>query len=135
MNSVIEEIQGAIYLLGERIGAPRSLLVIKSSSPEDGSPHVEIKSGEFNYVCSERGFEIYGRRTVYLDELLYWIISGVAFKLASDYELTNRIVGVDSRRLLFSKYVSILGRISKEWEKKASDEVELILINAPYSDA
>lgn len=134
MNSVIEKIQESTYSLGEKIGAQRSFLVIKNSSPEDGSPHVEVKPGEFNYVCSERGFEIYRRRTASLDELLYWIISGVAFKLASDYELANRIVGVDSRRLLFSKYISILGRISEEWKKKASDEVELILINAPYSD-
>lgn len=134
MNSVIEKIQESTYSLGEQIGASRSLLVIKNSSPEDGSPHVEVKLGEFNYVCSERGFEIYRRRTASLDELLYWIISGVAFKLASDYELANRNVGVDSRRLLFSKYVSILGRVSEEWEKKASDEVELILINNPYSD-
>ncbi|WP_239065515.1 Imm63 family immunity protein [Pseudomonas fluorescens] len=134
MSSVIEEIQKAIYSLGERIGAPRSLLIVKSSSPEDGSPHVEVKSDEFNYVCSERGFEIYRRRTASLDELLYWIVSGVAFKLASDYELANRVVGVDSRRLLFSQYVSILGRISDEWKKRASDEVELILINAPYLD-
>ncbi|MTD19700.1 hypothetical protein GIR22_11255 [Pseudomonas sp. CCM 7891] len=96
---------------------------------------MEINSGEFDYVCSERGFEIYRRRTASLDELLYWIISSVAFKLASDYELANRIFGVDSRRLIFSKYISILGQVNEEWEKKASDEVKLILINAPYSDA
>ncbi|MFC6339702.1 Imm63 family immunity protein [Pseudomonas karstica] len=135
MKSVIEKIQESTYSLGEQIGASRSLLIVKSSSPEDGSPHVEINSGEFDYVCSERGFEIYRRRTASLDELLYWIISSVAFKLASDYELANRIFGVDSRRLIFSKYISILGQVNEEWEKKASDEVKLILINAPYSDA
>ncbi|MCE1114314.1 MULTISPECIES: Imm63 family immunity protein [Pseudomonas] len=134
MSSTIEEIQEAIYSLGERIGAPRSLLIVRDSSPENGSPHVEIRSDGFDYVCSERCFEIFRKRTNSLDELMYWIISGVAFNLASDYELANRSVGADSRRLLFSQYVSILGRVSDEWEKKAADEVESILINAPYSD-
>lgn len=134
MKSVIEEIQKSVYSLGEKIGAPRCLLVVRNSSLENGSPHVEVKSDGFDYVCSERCFEIFRKHTASLDELLYWIISGVAFKLASDYELANRRVGVDSRRLLFFQYVSILGRISEEWERKAADEIESILINAPYSD-
>ncbi|WP_074819938.1 Imm63 family immunity protein [Pseudomonas syringae] len=134
MKSVIEEIQKSVYSLGEKIGAPRCLLVVRNSSPENGSPHVEVKSDGFDYVCSERCFEIFRKHTASLDELLYWFISGVAFKLASDYELANRRVGVDSRRLLFFQYVSILGRISEEWERKAADEIESILINAPYSD-
>ncbi|QVK34983.1 hypothetical protein KIJ28_24995 [Pseudomonas syringae] len=95
---------------------------------------MEVKSDGFDYVCSERCFEIFRKHTASLDELLYWFISDVAFKLASDYELANRRVGVDSRRLLFFQYVSILGRISEEWERKAADEIESILINAPYSD-
>ncbi|MDD2029993.1 Imm63 family immunity protein [Pseudomonas sp. 39167] len=133
--SSIAEIQEAVYSLGEQIGAPRSLLVVKESSPEDGSPHVEVKSNEYSYVCSERCFEIYRKRTTSLDDLLYWIISAVAFKLASDFEVANRIADADSRRLLFSKYISILGLISEEWHKKASDEVESILTKAPYSDS
>lgn len=134
MKSVIEEIQEAIYSAGEKIGAPRSILVVKTSSPENGSPHVEVKSDGFYYVCSERCFEIFRKHTASFDELVYWIVSDVASKLASDYELANRRVGVDSRRLLFLQYVSILGRISEAWERKASDEVESILIKAPYLD-
>ncbi|RMN40248.1 Immunity protein 63 [Pseudomonas syringae] len=134
MKSVTEEIQEAVYSVGEKIGAPRSILVVKTSSPENGSPHVEVKSDGFDYVCSERCFEIFRKHTTSFDELLYWFISDVASKLASDYELANRRVGVDSRRLLFLQYVSILGRISEEWERKAADEVESILIEAPYLD-
>ncbi|WP_241229298.1 Imm63 family immunity protein [Pseudomonas syringae] len=134
MKSVIEEIQEAIYSLGEKIEAPRSLLVVRNGSPENGGPHVEVISDGFDYVCSERFFEVFRKHTASLDELLYWFISDVASKLASDYELANRRVGSDPRRLLFFQYVSILGRISGEWERRAADEVESILINAPYSD-
>lgn len=94
MKPTIEEIQKVANLLGEKIGAPRSLLIVKYRSPEDGSPHVEIKPEGFDYVCSERCYEIYRKHTTSLDELLYWIVSDVAFRLASDYELANRISGV-----------------------------------------
>ncbi|QOF82200.1 MULTISPECIES: Imm63 family immunity protein [unclassified Pseudomonas] len=130
----MEEIRAAVYELGKKIGAPRALLLVRGSSPEDGSPHVEIHDNGFDYVCSERGCEIYRRHTDFVDDLLYWIISGVALRLASDYELANRAEGVDFRRLYFSKYISILGEISEEWKEKASNEVREILASAPYVD-
>jgi hypothetical protein len=130
----IKEIQGAVHLLGEKIGAPKSFLVVMSSSLEDGSPHVEIKSDGFDYVCSERGCEIYRKHTASVDELLYWIMNGVAFRLASDYELAHRDTGVDSRRLLFSKYISLVDKMNSEWRGRVVAEVDSVLMNAPYLD-
>lgn len=134
MLSTIKQIQEDVYLVGDKIGAPRSLLVVKDKSSEDGSPHVEIKTSGFDYVCSERGVEIYRRSTESYQELLYWIVSGVAFQLASKFELANRVGGLDSRRLIFSKYISMLGGVSCSWGEKASNEIAGILETAPYSD-
>ncbi|MCL6690862.1 immunity 63 family protein [Pseudomonas sp. R3.Fl] len=130
----IEDIQVCVYELGKKVGAPRSLLLVRGNSPEDGSPHVEINSNGFEYVCSERGCEIYRKHTDIVEELLYWIMSGVVFRLASDYELANRVEGVDFRRLYFSKYISIFGEISGEWKERASNEVLEILESTPYVD-
>lgn len=134
MCSDVAEIQKAVYSLGEKIGAPKSLLIVRFSSSEDGRPYVEVKSGFFDYVCSERGFEIYRKSAASMDELLYWIISGVAFELATDYELANRVAGADSRRIIFSRYISLLSLASGEWGKRGGDEVRLTLMSAPYSD-
>jgi hypothetical protein len=132
MMPSIEAIQDAVYSLGDRVGAPRSLLIVRSSSPEDGSPHIEIKSDGFNYVCLERGYEIYRKHTESIDELLYWIMSGVAFRLASDYELAHRVAGKDPRRLLFSKYISLVGQMSSDWVERVVAEVDSVLTSSPY---
>ena len=118
MVSNIGELQQTVNLIGDKLGAPKSMLLVRVSSPEDGTPHVEFKSGGFEYVSSERSYEIFRKYTRSLDELLFWIISRVALNMAIDYELSHRVAGKDSRRMIFEKYLSELSRINKEWEKK-----------------
>lgn len=50
------------------------MLLVRVSSPEDGTPHVEFKGGGFEYVFSERSYEIFRKYTRSLDKLLFWII-------------------------------------------------------------
>lgn len=118
MVSNIGELQQTVNLIGDKLGAPKSMLLVRVSSPEDGTPHVEFKSGGFEYVSSERSYEIFRKYTRSLDELLFWIISRVALNMAVDYELSHRVAGKDSRRMIFEKYLSELSRINKEWGKK-----------------
>lgn len=134
MVSNIGELQQAVNLIGDKLGAPKSMLLVRENSPEDGTPHVEFKNDGFEYISSERGYEIFRKHTRSLDELLFWIISRVAFNMAVEYELHHRVTGKDSRRMIFEKYLSELSRINKEWEKKASDEIKAILITAPFVD-
>ena len=135
MVSNFGELQKTVSLIGAKLGAPKSMLLVRESSPEDGTPHVEFKSEGFEYVSSERGYEIFRKHTRSLDELLFWIISRVAFNMAVDYELSHRVAGKDSRIMIFEKYLSELSRINKEWGKKASDEIEAVLLAAPFSDS
>ena len=135
MVSNFGELQKTVSLIGAKLGAPKSMLLVRESSPEDGTPHVEFKSEGFEYVSSERGYEIFRKHTHSLDELLFWIISRVAFNMAVDYELSHRAAGKDSRIMIFEKYLSELSRINKEWGKKASDEIEAVLLAALFSDS
>ena len=57
MVSNFGELQKTVSLIGAKLGAPKSMLLVRESSPEDGTPHVEFKSEGFEYVSSERGYE------------------------------------------------------------------------------
>jgi hypothetical protein len=132
MASDLDDLQSSVWLIGEKLEAPKSLLSVRDRSPEDGSPHVEFKGDGFDYVSSEKGCEIFRKHTGSMDELLFWILSGVAFDMAVEYELHHRVVGEDSRRVIFEKYISSLNKIDAAWARKASDELDVILLSNPF---
>jgi len=96
---------------------------------------VEFKDDGFDWVSSERGYDIFRKHTRSLDELLFWIVSDVAFNMAVEYELHHRISGMDSRRIIFEKYILELNKINAEWAEKASGQLDLILLSNPFSSA
>lgn len=134
MSVSIEEVQGLVNDLGEKIDASASLLIVRSAPLGDGSPHIEIHDNRFDYVVSERGIEFSRKSTDSLDELLYWILHGVAVRMALDYELRNREHGFDFRRKYFSRMIFLLERINHAWGRRARFEVEEILKTSPYND-
>lgn len=131
----IRELQSIIDELGAKIDAPKSLLIILSSPADDGAPYVELHDKNFNYISSERGYEIYNKSTGSLDELIYWIMARVARQMAMKYELENREGGCDTRRLYFSKFIQLLGEIKPEWAELARLDVDEILKTSPYIDS
>lgn len=135
MASGLDDLQRSVGLIGEKLGAPKSLLLVRDRSPEDGSPHVEFKDDGFDYVSSERGYEVFRKHAGSLDELLFLIISGVAFEMAVEYELHHRVAGRDSRRVIFEKYISDLNKINPAWARKASDELDAVLLSNPFVDS
>ncbi|MEX5573765.1 Imm63 family immunity protein [Pseudomonas lijiangensis] len=135
MIASIQEIQSMVDRLGERVGAPKSLLVVLSAPADDGTPYVEIHDHGFSYVSSERGYEIYNKSTNSLDELLYWIMKCVVQRMAVKYELDNRVGGFDTRRIYFSKFVKIFDEINPEWTRLARRDVDEILKVSPYLDS
>ena len=135
MVTSLDEIQSVVYGFGEKISAPKSLLIVRSAPADDGCPYVEIKGDVFSYVSSERGRELYRKSTHSLDELLYWIMSRAARQMAMEYELENRLDGCDARRIYFSRFIYLLGEIRTEWGEAARQEVEGILKNSPYVDS
>jgi hypothetical protein len=124
-------IQRRVKALAGSLG--KSDYTIRSGSPEDGSPHVEV-SDAYYFVVRERGVELSRRRTSDLDELLYWILEGLASSIAWDFELRHRREGKDPRRQGFAKQVELLATLSPDWaERKRAEQAE-ILKRHPFRD-
>ena len=110
------------------------MLTVRSTPSGFGDPHVEIDNKGSHYVIWERGREHERRTTEELDELLYWLMKDIVFRMASDYELHHRIPNQDFRRLLFNTKLNLLKRINADFYNRGKDEIDKILIDAPYND-
>ena len=131
----LTEIQNIAKDLASRINAPIHLLPTFSNPIGDATPNIEIdNSGRYHFVISERGTEYERKITSDLNDLMYWIFSGVTFSMACDYELKNRIEDKDSRRIMFAKQEELLGLLNKDWEERERNEHKSILINNPFDD-
>lgn len=134
MNVSIEEIQSEVFLLGKKIDAPKSLLLVSDVPVEDGTPYVELVSNNFRYLSSDRGYEIFRKSTSSLDDLLYWIISRAAHQMSVAFEIKNRLSGDDPRRLQFYRFLELMNAISESWGMRAKLEIEKILEASPFID-
>ena len=131
----LTEIQNLAKDLASRINAPIHLLPTISTPIGDATPNIEVdNSGLYHFVISERGTEYERKITSDIDELMYWIFSGVTFSMACDYELNNRIEDKDSRRIMFAKQEELLGVLNRDWQERERKEHESILINNPFDD-
>lgn len=104
-----------------------------TEATHDGGPHVEYRNRIFAYVVTERGNEYERRETSDPDELLYWLVSDVTGQAAQRFELANRVVGRDSRRL-FAKHVELFENIRADWGHRKREEYERVLKEHPYHD-
>ena len=127
----VPTIQRRVKALAGRLG--RSDLTIRSSSTQDGSPHIEVDDS-YSFVVCERGVELQRRKTTDLDELLFWILENVTSNLAWNYELQHRRDGEDSRRQAFAKQVELLSLLSPDWGDRQKAELEEILARHPFRD-
>jgi hypothetical protein len=105
-----------------------------TSRTDDGSAHVELIDGKFNYVVTERGVEFDRRIALDESEVLYWLLSSVTAAIASQFELEHRIAGQDSRRQRFAKDVELLGRMDPSWAASKDLEYKQILARYPFRD-
>jgi hypothetical protein len=107
---------------------------IQTRRQDDGAPHIELVSGRYDYVVTERGLELERRTASTEDELLYWLMSDVATSIALELELENRTSGQDSRRQWFSKRIELLARLSPEWARRKELEYAQVLSEHPFRD-
>ena len=119
----------------DRLGVPEARFPYQSQPAHDGSPHVEVTDDHYHFVVTERGTELERRSTPDVDELLYWLLQGVTFGLACEFELRHRVAGQDFRRLLFAKQLELLRRLSPDWERKRASEIERVLQQHPFNDS
>ena len=134
MGVSINSIQQQVWKLASKINAPKSLTTVFATSPQDGRPHVEIHKDEFRLVTMERGALFSEKVTEDLDILLYWIFRSITSRIAQDYELKHRVEHQDSRRIMFSKQLKLMSKLSSSWHNRMRDEIDAILVANPYVD-
>jgi hypothetical protein len=132
--TTLAEIEKLVRGLAAQIDAPEGTLPTFGYSEDGARPHVEIDSRGFHYVVVERGQEQSRLTTPVQDELLRIVFNSITFSLACSFELRNRIGARDSRRLMFSKQVELLAKLSPSWAaREVGDHIE-ILRKHPFDD-
>ena len=129
-----EQIRAETDRLRALIGAPDNVCPLLSSSFGDGSPFLRIVADGYIYANEERGHVYNERKTQDLDELLYWIMKDITFSMAVDYEVANRVLHADFRRLLFAKDLELLGSLKPEWRERKQREYDAVLAQYPFND-
>lgn len=130
----LEHVKAEVRRLAKQLDAPAYLLPTYDSPLGDATPFIEIVRGAFHFVVSERGTEFERRVTRDLDELLYWVFTGVTFELASTWEVAHRRPGEDSRRQLFARQEELLGSRSPAWAERCREEHAQVLREHPFRD-
>lgn len=127
-------IKSRYYSIARQLKAPAAHVHFATTPQHDGSPHIEQKGGDFCYVVTERGTDYERRRTADTDELLFWLVSDLTWRVAIDYELRHRVPGKDVRRLLFKRHLELLARVKREWSQRKTAEYDLVLNEHPFCD-
>ena len=134
-NPSLAAIERRFRELCARIDPSLSGVALVRTAQHDGSSHVEIDEQGMHLVTTERGIELDRRTTKDDCELLYWLVSDVAWGRASVYELNHRMPGQSFRRLLFAKTLEYLEAVDPAWAAAKRDEFAQILDAHPYDDA
>jgi len=129
-----KEIKDAIFSLAEKVGIKYPYRLVRFGPSSDGEPYIEFAFNEYCLVYSERGVEFDRKKTQDPDVLIFWILDIGVSEIAMEYELKNRLDGVDFRRIYFDKYLEIFSLAGEKWKIMAQEKVEEILLNHPYRD-
>ena len=117
----------------KKIDGDIGLLPEINNSNDFAKPFIEIDRYGYNYLCRERGEEIFRKIPFDLDELLYEVFDNVTFELATKWEVKNRKNNEDFRLQLFAKQVDLMTRINKAFGERISDKLQRILKFEPLT--
>ena len=130
----IEQIQIEYNEYCRRINPAILNALIQTTRGDDGTSHLEITDDTYHYIATERGLDLSKKSTRDKDELLYWLVSELAWGLASTYEFKNRIKGQSFRRVLFAKTIENLNKANPAWAERKQKEFDAILAIHPFND-
>jgi hypothetical protein len=112
-------------------GDPKLLPEVNTSNG-DGNPYIEIDRYGYNYVCNDRGKELFRKLPFDIDELVYEVLKDVTSAMASKWGVKNRKEGEDPRRQLFAKQVELMGKIRPDFGQRIEKELQWFLRQAPF---
>ena len=127
----LNQIQSRFRTIADQLGSRRSL---PTTPQDDGIAHAEHLFDNYFFVRTERGAEFERRVTKVPDELLSWFVRDLTSEIASNWELTHRMPGEDSRRLYFKKHVELLRSINESWADLQQDYYDTVLTRSPFDD-
>ena len=130
----IGEIREIVKSLGREVGASQDLTKVLDGPGGNGEAFVKVSEEFYEYIIEERGYIFETRATKNVEDVLYWIMNDVIFKVASEYEIKNRVAGRDFRRLLFDKEIELFKRINLKWAERRKEERGRRLAPYPYND-
>lgn len=135
-KSSLLRIKRKINELAGRIDAPRKLRPSYGSFDYDvDSFFIEIdKKGVMRLIETEKGQVHEVRRTLDLDELLYWIFTNITFSMAFKLAIEKPIGSMDRRKLIFQFQEELLGKLNPKWKEKIHTEYKEFLKNHPSDD-
>jgi hypothetical protein len=130
----LAEIKAEVERLASLIEVDATYLPTYGLSEQTGRPHIEVNGNTYHLIQAERGSEFARMTTQDLDELLYVALSDATFLTAVQYELRHRVVGQDSRRVIFQRQIELLTEVSPIWAQRRSAEIAGILGEYPLDD-
>ena len=128
----ISTIRKKVREYGKKIGVPKKLLTVPTTTDGFGTLHIEIDDQGYHYVVSERGTEYKRKTTRNFHTLLYWIFKDIVFEMASDFELNHRKPEEDFRRILFNKDLELFEKLDRQWYMWEKEDIDNILKENPY---
>ena len=108
--------------------------VLHTCPQHDGTPHVEMKSGLFEFVVTERGSEIERISGLDTDEVMYLLFEGITLAMATSYELGNRKPIGDGRAVWFPYQEKLMAGLRPSWGVRLKAEHQQILQKFPFRD-
>lgn len=97
----------------------------------DGSPHIEIANGRFQFVVTERGSEFERVGDLSADDALYLLFDGITQHMATTYELQNRIPETDGRSVWFPYQERLMENLNPSWGERLREEHRRVLATHP----
>lgn len=97
----------------------------------DGSPHIEVADGKFQFVVTERGMEFERVGNLSADDILYLLFAGITQRMATTYELQNRIPDTDGRSVWFPYQERLMANLNPAWGERLRKEHQDVLANHP----
>ena len=110
-----------------KISDDMALLPEINNSNDFAKRFIEIDKLGYNFVCRERGEEIFRKLPYDVDELLYEVFDHLTFDLATKWEVKNRNSNEDFRLQLFAKQVDLLNRINQDFGERTNKKLQKIL--------
>lgn len=104
-----------------------------TSPQHDGSPHIEMRSGKFEFVVTERGSELERISGLNTDEALYLLFEGITSVMATSYEMRNRKPSGDSRAVWFPYQEELMAKLKPSWGVRLKAKHEQILQTFPFN--